>query len=428
MLNFLRSESLAARAGYLAVAGVAMRFVVWGAWPNPDYYPVDFKYFWLAGTLWNAGISPYGAEILTLGAVEFPGERINPFFYPPNWRAIASLAALSTPEIAETAWAVLSGGALALSSWQLALLSRRFNAPLSPPRMFAIYVFVIACVTHGGEIAIIIGQPTPFILAALMSLLIAVDRSNAALATIAMTVLFLKPQLSIPLAAVAMFIPFLRMPMIIAGAVTGLLAVFGLGLAAPAENALAFLENIDSYKSFPENWPIHMSGPNFLFALFGIEAVSAFVLLGLSIIVTISSAVFLVCRRIDLCDKDNALHMLLFAVLTAAFLMPTHNFDFLAAMPAMLFVTRFTGPARLALIVGLFLVMRSMSLSLLTDAMIFADKTSMVGLYDTIGSALLFIVIGGALLRIGRNVDAPLKQTGQAPHSPPSYPVGASIR
>ncbi len=418
MLTLMRSENPAVRAAYLALAIFAAGFMIMNAWPNPGYYPVDFKYFWLAGSLWNTGISPYGADLLALGAAEFPGERINPFFYPPNWRPVAGITALATPEQAETAWAALSAVAIALSSWQLALLSRHFAAPLSTLRMFAIYLFVIACVAHGGEIAILIGQPTPFILAALTTLLLSVDRSNAVLATIAMTALFLKPQLSIPIACAAIFIPFLRAPTIIAGGLTGLLALFGLGLAAPIENFLAFLENIDSYKSFPENWPIHMSGPNFLLALLGVEAVSAFVLLGLCISVVAFSAAFSMYRGVDLRNNRNAVQLLLFAAMAAAFLMPTHNSDFLATMPALLLATRYGGATRLALIVGLFLVMRSMSLSLLTDGVIFADKTSMVGLYDTVGSGLLFAVAGSALWRVWRGADTQVRKSAPTPLSP----------
>lgn len=405
MLTLYRSNSPAVRAGYLALAALSAGFLAWNAWPNANYYPVDFKYFWLAGTLWNAGISPYGPDLLALGAIEFPNDRINPFFYPPNWRAIAGGVALATPKQAETLWAAASAGALMLASWQLALLSQRFAASQSAPRMFAIYFFLIACVAHGGEIAILIGQPTPFILVALTTLLFSIDRSDAWLATIAMTALFLKPQLSIPIAAAAMFVPLLRTPTIIAGGITGLLALFGLGLQASTETFFAFLSNLETYKIFPENWPIHMSGPNFLLALVDADAINAFALLGACIVLAIGGAVFLLRQRIELQQRDNALALLLYASLCAAFLMPTHNSDFLAAMPAILLVMRCSGIARILLLLGLFLLMRSMSLSVLTEGIIFVEKTSMVGLLDTIGSGMLFIAAGMTLLNLGKQAE-----------------------
>ncbi|MEM8772340.1 MAG: glycosyltransferase 87 family protein [Pseudomonadota bacterium] len=392
MADFFRSDSLAARSLYAVMLASALFVLARGIWPDPDYYPVDFKYFWLSGALWLEGVSPYGPELETLGAEQFPGVRINPFFYPPNWRAVSSLAALTGPQAAAVIWATLSACALLAASWQLALLSSASQQSLSIRRAFVLIAFFLIVIAHSGAVAITIGQPAPMLLCAVTTLLISMRYKNTQVAAVALTVLFLKPQLSIPLAITAfLFLPWMRRSVVIAGGATGALAFFGLGWSAPADVLAQFLSNIRQYGHYPENWPIHMSGPDLFLALANAQALSPFFWLVVSVGCAIGLASLAARASIDFSEPDNELILMLAALMITLFMMPTHNTDIMLAAPAILLLGQLPAYARLALIVGFALIMRSLSLSVMSDGFIFAEKTVWVALYDTMGLLCLCI-------------------------------------
>jgi hypothetical protein len=395
----LQSEHWSVRGAYLIVIGMSLLSIGHQVLPITDYFPVDFKYFWMSGALWLDETSPYGPEFEELGRAEFPGERINPFFYPPNWRAVTSMLALLSPARAELIWAALSGAAIIAACWQMSIVSSVKGSNLSRWRLFAVCLFLIGCVTHSVDISILIGQPAPFILLAFTSLLLSIVRSNPYLAAIAMTILLMKPQLSIALAAIGLLIPSLRGPTVVAGTATGALALFGLGFESPVQNFLAFLNNISLYNTLPENWPIHMSGPDFLLAVIGLNAPNAFVWVGVSVAASMVAAFYVARRPPNLQNPDIVAALVLFSAVATVFIMPTHNFDFLMITPALCFVIRYA-QMRMVGLVGLFLVARSMSFSVVTEEFIFEEKASLVGLYDTIGSGLLLFYCGWILWRL----------------------------
>ena len=342
--------------------------------PSNGYFPIDFKYFWLSGQIWLEGGAPYGEAFTTLGAEEFPDEKVNPFFYPPNWWPFASLIALTDPRTAENIWALTSVVALGVASWQLAGLSHATRIAIGRWRLFALILFAFVVFSHSATIALHIGQPTLFLLCAFTTLLF----------------LLLKPQFSLPLSfALFACVPWARMPVLIAGFITGVLALSGLGFSAPVEAFNQFLANVELYSAFPENWPTHMAGPLFAFALLGLPEFSAFVWLGLCFLSVLAIAV--IARWRDLRLEQSFLSVD-FAILVAAitiFLMPTHNPDTLLVMPALLLLERGHALQRMLLLVGAALLMRAFSLSTMLEGIVFAEKTVWVGLLDTIGTLLL---------------------------------------
>ena len=394
----LSSEYSLVKAVFLGSALVSLAFLVYLAWPDPDYDAVDFKYFWLAGTLWLEGVSPYGAEFKALGQAVYPGDHINDFFYPPNFRPLASAIALFDHERAENIWAALSVAAITMAAWQLALLSKKFAWALSPQRMFCLFILLIALGAHSGAIAVYIGQASPFLLLALTSLLLAGSRGAVVIATIALSVLLLKPNLSFPIIAAAVFMPNLRIAAFIACVVTGGLALFGLGLASTIENLTQYLANISSYNLLPENLPIHMSGPSFVYALFGFAAPSPLLLIILAAAIAGAMAHWRSrTKEIQLTPCDQ-ITLILFAVITALAVMPTHNLDFLLATPIVLLIVRASGAVLVTMISGLFLIARSYSLSTIPREAVFGEPTVWVGLFDSIGAFLLFGAVAFLLL------------------------------
>ncbi|MEE2929321.1 MAG: hypothetical protein VX599_01265, partial [Pseudomonadota bacterium] len=117
ILGFLQSQALPSRAFFVLVFAVTLLALKEPIFPSNGYFPIDFKYFWLSGQIWLSGGAPYGDAFAALGAEAFPGEKVNPFFYPPNWRPFAALTALSDPDTAENIWGLASVAALGLAAW-----------------------------------------------------------------------------------------------------------------------------------------------------------------------------------------------------------------------------------------------------------------------------------------------------------------------
>lgn len=389
-LGFLQSQSLATRVFFVLLCAVTIFALKEPIFPSNGYFPIDFKYFWLSGQIWMDGHAPYGEAFDALGADTFPDEKINPFFYPPNWWPFASLTALLDVRTAENLWALASASALGIAAWQLAALSDVVRRAIGHWRLFVLTLFVLVVFSHSATIALHIGQPTLFLLCAFTTLLQALRDQNRTVLTLALVFLLLKPQFSLPLSfALFVCLSWARIPVLIAGFVTGILALIGLGLSAPVEAFGQFLANVELYNGFRENWPIHMAGPVFGFALLGLPEMSAFVWLGLCFLCVLGIAG--IARQQDLNLDERALSVDL-AILVAAitvFLMPTHNPDTLLVMPALLLLERGQFLERVMLLVGATLLMRAFSLSTMLDGIVFAEKTVWVGLFDTAGTLLL---------------------------------------
>lgn len=399
--RILHSTSITVRAAYVFAALSGFVFLAQAAWPSQTYFPVDFKYFWLSGRLWLEGGSPYGPELETLGKAAFPDIRINPFFYPPSWRLISSLAALAPPETAETVWAALSVLAFALTAWLLAGVSSARYYALNHWRCFALYFAAIALLVNAVEIAVIIGQPTPFLALAAAALIWSIHTRNAFVAAIALTALFLKPQLSICVGAGALFIPFLRLPLLAAVAATFGLTAYGLAVDQPVQAFSDFLHNLSLYNAYPENLPENMSGFNFITnALFGGWTASPFTLALLSGSLCCGACFILKKAGVDFDDAETALTMVICFILAGTFIMPTHNSDLLVAVIAILLAPRIkTASMRVCYLVGALFVMRSMSLSVLFADFLRPDKTVVVSFLDTVG---VFLLLCPAVHLLGR--------------------------
>jgi len=399
-LGFLQSQALPARAFFVLLFAVTLVALKEPIFPSNGYFPIDFKYFWLSGQIWLGGETPYGEAFAALGAETFPGEKINPFFYPPNWWPLAALTALTDPNTAENIWALASVAALALAAWHLAGLSQSARTAIGRLRLFVLILFVLVVFSHSAPIALHIGQPTLFLLCAFTSLLLALRDHNRLQLMLALVVLLLKPQFSLPLSfALFVCVSWARIPVLIAGLFTGVLALLGLGLSAPVDVFSQFLDNVALYNGFPENWPIHMAGPLFAFALLGLPEISAFVWLGLSFLAVLAIAVLARRQNLDLTQSASSVDLAILVAALTIFLMPTHNPDTLLAMPALLMLERAIGVKRILLLIGAMLVMRAFSVSTMLEGFIFAEKTVWVGLLDSVGTLLLAYVCAAMFLR-----------------------------
>lgn len=372
-------------------------FLLWRAWHDPDYYPVDFKYLWLAGRLWLEGGDPYGPEFIAFAREYFPDGRINPFFYPPSWRVICSALALAPASVAAKIWALLSLGFIAGSCCAIALTVSAFSRRFSFFCVFALVFFAVSATAHSAEFSIVSGQTSPLILLGVAGLALSLFRPNGFLTAACLAVLMLKPQIGLPVAFAALLAPSLRLPALLAGGATALLAGYGLSVEAPFEAILHYKDNLSLYGTLPENRPEHMSGLNFILHFAGLGQLSPIALLALAC-AAIGAAAFWKRRSAagSPACSDTASFMAL-ALASALFFMPTHNMDFLAATATLVL---FLGGSRATIIlagVAAFFFMRSMSLAVVVEQTVQIEKTIIVSLFDTAAALLLLI---GALRRL----------------------------
>ncbi|MEM9495994.1 MAG: hypothetical protein AAGA09_08310 [Pseudomonadota bacterium] len=394
--TIMQSQHPALRAGFVAMNAIAVGFLVFMAWPTLGDV-IDFKYFWLSGTLWRDGVSPYGPELIELGRAHFPGERINPFFYPPSWRLPASALALMPLETAEDVWAFFSVGCVIAGAYLGAKIVKILYRAAPFYRVFVLYLFAVANLSDASAYAILIGQTSQVLFLMFTILIYTSLRPNTALTLFALTVLLLKPQFGIPLAFACFIIPSMRTAVLGAGAVTALLAAYGLATGDPIKAMQDLLHNLSLYSSFPENWPVHMSGPNFALHFLGGAALSPSILLCASLALIALFGALLMRARL-LTDKTVQAYFVLFAGLTTLFLASTHNSNLVSASPVLLMMFAYKRYSLYLSALGIFLIMRAMTLSFSIDGLLFAEKTVTVALLDTVGTFLLAFVTGGFIL------------------------------
>lgn len=368
--------------------------------------PVDFRYFWLSGRIWLEGGDPYGPALGALGAEIFPMQRINPFFYPPNWRLIAELTASAPLETAARTWAAMSVVATAGAAACLSRLFTRRTAGLAAGRgsvvRFAPLGFIVAMfASQGLQLSMAVGQPTPFLLLAVAGLLVAANEKRRGLAAACLVVLLLKPQFGLPLLMVAASAPGFRKAAMIAAAATAGLCLFGLMNGAPLTVAGSFLTNLSAYGGFPENAPLAVSGPQLFLAWAGAPTPPGIAQAATSIVAAalagMAAGYAADAKAIAGAHAvASSTHAFVAALVVALWMSPTHNVDFVLALPVMAlpFLTIDIARDRLSralTLVGAIILMRSMSIVIAIGGD--GDPQVSLAAIDFVGSSVLFAAV-----------------------------------
>jgi Glycosyltransferase family 87 len=148
-------DSLASRRiafGALAMAFLGLlAFGVAGLGRGSNMHFADVRYFFVAGKLTTAGISPYDAAAFQAAALRYGvGPAIDLFAYPPNSLALCVLLSWVPIETARWAWALVNLGILVGTAWAMGLRYQHRQGPRhdSAPLTTALWIA-----------AIIIGNP-----------------------------------------------------------------------------------------------------------------------------------------------------------------------------------------------------------------------------------------------------------------------------
>lgn len=342
----------------------------------------DISYFWSAGTLWRAGVSPYADGYIDRANALVPTRHIySAFYYAPAIRPFAELLAGFRLEDAATGFFLINLVFLTLACLLLADVAQRFRPSIRRWRWFALFAFIACVVLRHPLVVAAIGQITVLLLAALALFLHALAREKPARAIPAIVLLLMKPHFGLAVCVFCCLQPALRRPLVVALAAYAALTLYGLS-TAPAESLNGFLANIAAYTDHPRHAPAHASGLGQLLAAVGVRTPT----LALALLLGLGAAAVARART----ARANVLAAVFLSVWTL-FAGPNHMEDFAMLAPAML-LPILGAERRLPLVViALVLVGRGHELTtaLGVDSSAFLDVRTAV---HTVGLAVLLVV------------------------------------
>lgn len=144
------SRRFALMALAMAVVGL-LAFGVAGVARGSNVHFADVRYFFLAGTLTSAGVSPYDAAAFQAAALLHGlGPRIDLFAYPPHSLVLCVPLSWLPIETARWAWTLVNVGILIGTAWAMALRLQHRLGPHRDPGLSAAALWIAA---------IIIGNP-----------------------------------------------------------------------------------------------------------------------------------------------------------------------------------------------------------------------------------------------------------------------------
>lgn len=346
----------AAAAGLVLLGLAYMLRVVVSAGPSKD-----FAYFWIAGRIWLDGGNPYdpgfsdaaNAMAASLPALEGLGGFHRWLYAPHIWAPTAGLASLGY-DTARFLWGALSAVLVILGTWLTlaAVLEVRGRAfPLAFGGAAA-----AASVTMGTAASLDTGQFAAVVYAAIAAFAYGVIRRDRAAVVVALVLLTLKPSVALPFVGIALVVPALRVPLVVAGVVSAILAVPALLTAAPGEIISGYLDGLAAYGHFESNSALSATGlRNLGVHLFEAELSG----LGLALIATLIAALI---ARASLRggrwpDPDLAAPALAAAISVMLLFVPLHTYDMTLVM--VLLILAASGPAFLVVIAALVLLFRA---------------------------------------------------------------------
>ncbi len=372
---------------YALIAGASIVPIILS---GPRIYPIDFYYFWGAGSVWAEGLSPYGTDYITFLESHkhlHDTDELRPFFYAPNAIALFYPLGLFDHRVA---WFLLSGINLLALVWT-GFLAAKVSQTLGLTKTLlypSLLHFAVICLGWGiGKLLFVHAHPTPIYYLGFMLVFSGVLYRRTVPITLGLTLALLKPNLGLPISFACMFIPMARMPAILAGAITGVFAILGAWSGGAIENSLLFLENLQAYSEFPENYPQHLSGASFVVHAISGAHPSAFFWLFVTLAAIGGAAAF---RKSGIRSNSYAnADLLMISLITSFALLPGHNNYFLPATFAVIWLARKVDPAFCIGFLGAILISQAHRAALALGALSDAHPMLNVALVTTFGIGLL---------------------------------------
>ncbi len=343
---------LAVPAAALALAA-ALAFVVHKSVLSHEP-EVDFRFIWTAGHLWAIGIDPYGPAYTPAGARLFPdGNAIAYWLYPPQWWGIARPLADLSPGHALLLWRTLNALLLVGGAGFLA------GAPGARGRLPTwglLLAIALPCCLAATPQTLSMGQTSILVFAGFCLVGGGLRRGNAAAVGAGLFLLLLKPQFGA--AALAFLVADRRWWPVIAATLAASLVLalpqllaFGIG-----ETVHGFLGNLKLHATLEPNQPEKLTGLTQLAVRSVGWKLGAASTSGLAALASLAAG----WRRARGGSADAAL---LGLVAACVFLVPLHDYDFVAVAAVAPLLPGLPRPARWLSLAAMALAIRPAKLA-----------------------------------------------------------------
>ncbi|MBN8818035.1 MAG: DUF2029 domain-containing protein [Sphingomonas sp.] len=326
--RFYDSQLLLWFAPLVLLAGLA--FVIFRAVvaPAPE---VDFRFFWLAGELWESGIDPYSESFRQIGAdILPPGNVVIYWFYPPQWWIVCRALALMDLPQAVMAWRLLSGFMILVGT--LVLVTTLAGGRRSQRLALAALVSGVALLIEPTANLLAFGQSAGLVYLSLALFVAGVLRKQAWLIGLAIFIATFKPQVGAPMIVMVLIVPAFRLAALGGLTGAGLLALPQLLRFGWLTTIEEFLSNLRAWDNLGSNTPETSSGPINLLTRLGIHGIG----LGWQMALAFGAMAFagwLLRRR-----PDRSVEVMFFLAAAICALMPLHIYDLtILIIPLVLF-------------------------------------------------------------------------------------------
>ncbi len=303
---------------------------------------LSFRYIWIAGSIWLDGGNPYGEEYFQLSSELFEGFNGQPFYYPPNWWAVAQSFALFDYSVAMEIWRFISISCVLASSLFLYRALKSSIDTVGVPYM----IFYTGLVSLMQITAVVLATGQTVILMYLGMALTAsgVLKTNRVLTVIGLSILLLKPQIGVPLCCALLMVRKHQITVLWTGIVGILLAAPAFVITGPVTTLKTYFNGLSQHANFPSNAPEVSTGLKNILAYTMQSTPSSTSLMIIAILVVLVVG-YLANRKSEKItserqDKFNILYMIL-AVSLVAFFSPLHEYDMLILLPMLLLATAF---------------------------------------------------------------------------------------
>lgn len=218
----------------------------------------DFKYFWVAGTMWRHGLSPFDlGAFATIGKSRFPD--FQPLWmYPPHWYIIASIMSIAPPTLGVFIWRALNCLMAALSAQILASACHVGRIG----RISVVFGFMVwfTCTSQSTIMSLIYAQTSVLMLFGCAMFVRGTIRNSIPYLVAGLLILSLKPNIGAVFLITSIFLRRGIVVLLWTGFIGGLAAVPALIIGGVGGTLKGFTESISLYGEYPINQPGMMYG------------------------------------------------------------------------------------------------------------------------------------------------------------------------
>ena len=315
----------------LAIGMLGITYLIWKI-ISLQGQDLTFKYIWLAGSLWQNGLSPYSIEYQEIGHKMFTTFNGQPFYYPPNWWPFSNILAAFDYNTATEIWRVLNGLCIVSSTFLLNGALKKIDINLTPSSL-VLYTGLVSLM-QASAIIIATGQTTILIYFGLCLVIYSAVNSRPLWLALGLCVMLLKPQIGVVLFFA--FIPFKKyhMALLYTCALTLLLMLPALITIGPFETILPYLKGLSQHSSFATNEAQNSTGlKSILYNITNFKLPSTMATL-LSIVGAVGAGLYF--KKSGKENSTNFIRYLMIIIMITAFIAPLHEYDMIIIVPLIL--------------------------------------------------------------------------------------------